>query len=155
MLIRWFQKLGCRANISVEFALISVFILLPLFSGGANYMEVICAQSQLTTALQSLYYFAWANPSIATNTADLDDIITMLNAQSFNQIQLSSATLTYGCIPASSSNPTYSTTPCSNGQTQETLVNYQVTSNVSLPLALTLGLKKPYTLTMSGNVQIQ
>ena len=155
MLIRWFQKLDRRANISVEFALISVFILLPLFSGGANYMQVICAQSQLNTALQSLYYFAWANPSIATNTADLGDIITQLNAQSFNQIQLSSATLSYDCITAPSTIPTYSTTPCGTGQTQETLVNYQITGNVSLPLALTLGLKNPYTLTMSGKVQIQ
>ena len=86
--------------------------------------------------------------SIATNTTDLGDIITLLNAQSVNQIQLTSATLTYGCITAHSSIPTYSATPCSSGQTQETLVSYQVKSNVSLPLAMTLGLSNPYTLAL-------
>jgi hypothetical protein len=114
MLIRQLHKLGRRANVSVEFALISVFVLLPLFSGGANFMEIICAQSQLNTALQSLYYFAWANPSIATNTSDVAEISTLINTQSLNQIKLSSATITYGCTSPSSSIPTYSTNPCSS-----------------------------------------
>jgi Flp pilus assembly protein TadG len=155
MLKRQPRKLGRRANVSVEFALIAIFILLPLFSGGTNFMEIIYAQSQLNTTLQSLYYFAWANPSIATNTADLNSIITQINAKSFEQIRLSSATITYGCITSSSSIPTYSTIACSSGQTQQTLANYRVTSSVVLPLPLSCGLSNPYALAVSGKVQIR
>ena len=54
-----------RGNVSIEFALVSVFVLLPLFAGGTDFVLIMSAQAQLRTALQALDYFAWTNPGDA------------------------------------------------------------------------------------------
>ena len=61
--MRQFQQLAAylrrrRGSVSVEFALVSVFILGPLFGGGADFVVIMAAQAQLRTAVQALDYFA-------------------------------------------------------------------------------------------------
>jgi hypothetical protein len=151
-----------RASASVEFALTASLLLLPLLLGGADLLAVISAQAQLNTALQSLYYFAYTNPSAANNTTDAGYIITLINAASVFQISLpatttagtSNAALSYGCFTPPSTTITYQTTACTAGQTQQTLVTYQVTTTITLPFAFP-GLANPLTLNAAGTVQVQ
>jgi len=161
MLIR---QLGAArgASASVDFALTASFVLLPMLLGGADYMSVITAQAQLNTALQSLYYFAYTNPSSASNTTDAGYIITLINAASLYKITLpaklssgsANASISYGCFTPPSTTITYQSSACSSGQTQQTLVTYQVTTTVSLPFPVP-ALSSPLPLSASGTVQVQ
>jgi Flp pilus assembly protein TadG len=151
-----------RANVSVEFALIVSFFLLPLMLGLADFLAVICAQAQLNTALQALYYFAYTNPSEAGSTTDAGFIISLINQASVYKITLpstmssgaSNASLSYGCFTPPSTAITYQTGTCSASQTQQTLVAYQVKTTVTLPFPLPI-LSNPMSLTASGKTQVE
>jgi Flp pilus assembly protein TadG len=159
MLIRHLQKLGRRASVSVEFALISTFFLLPLFAASADLIKMVAAQSQLNTALQALYYFAWTNPSAAANNTDIDNIVALINATSFHQINTpptsaaTTSTTTICLTPPS----TYTASPCSAGQTPQTqtFVTYKITSSAFLPFPIPLHLGSQFSLSASGQIQIQ
>jgi Flp pilus assembly protein TadG len=158
MLIERLIRRGRRASVAVEFALVSVFLLLPLLAGGSDFVVLLSAQAQLNTALQALDYFGWTNPSAATNTADIQSIISAIDQGSVYNIPTAnlSATTSFGCF-SSSANPvviTDQTTPCTGTQTQQTLVTYKVTASIFLPLPLP-GLKSPFRLSATGTIQIQ
>ncbi|HEY1857558.1 hypothetical protein [Acidocella sp.] len=155
-----------RGNVSIEFALVSVFILLPLFAGGTDFVLIMSAQAQLRTAFQALDYFAWTNPGNATNLTEAGYIISLINRQSDYQVTLpttlssggANGGISYGCFtpPISSSAAiTYQATTCSSAQTQQTLVTYQVTTRVFLPIPLPGILSSPYRLSVSGKIQVQ
>jgi Flp pilus assembly protein TadG len=145
-----------RGSVSVEFALVSLFILLPLFGGGADFVLIMTAQAQLRTAVQALDYFAWTNPDEANNPTDAGFVINLINQHSDYQITLSNGALSFNCLssPATSTQTqlsTFSSTACPTGQTQRTFVTYQVTTNVFLPIPLP-GLS---SLNATSTVQIQ
>jgi hypothetical protein len=154
-----------RASITVEMAITSVMVLLPLFAGGADFLSLIAAKSQMNAALQSFYAYAWNNPQQATSTSQLGGILAAVNQRSLPQITFPDGKtdgtttyqpqLTYRCsIPPATSFTTQST-PCPTTDTQQTLVTYNLSATVTLPLPLPVGLTSPYTLTTSGQVEIQ
>jgi hypothetical protein len=129
-----------RASVSVEFALVSVMVLLPLLAGGADFVELISAQSQLDASLQSLYAFAWNSPASATNTAQLNGVLGLVNAHLFSQVSLGSA-------------PALSYQTAASGQ--ETFVTYHLAATVNLPVPVPYILGSSFALAASGSVQIQ
>jgi Flp pilus assembly protein TadG len=158
-----------RASASVEFALIAVFILLPLIAGVSDFVVVISAQAQLNTALQALYYFAYANPTTAvaytsaSTIAYQSYIISQINSSSDYQIALKpngsyNSTLTYYCVTTSSGtiSSVYTAPPtCAANQTEQIYVNYTVTASVNVPFPGPLKLSNPFALSATGGVQVQ
>jgi Flp pilus assembly protein TadG len=156
-----------RGSVSLEFALVSVFILLPLFAGGADFVLVMAAQAQLRTAIQALDYFAWTNPDEANNMTDAGYIISLINQRSDYQITLpatlstggANGALSYSCFtPPATAGTTVSPpspTTCPSTQTQQTLVTYQVTARVFLPVPLPGILSSPEKLSVTSTIQVQ
>jgi Flp pilus assembly protein TadG len=154
-----------RGSVSVEFALVSVFFLGPLFGGGADFVVIMAAQAQLRTAVQALDYFAWTNPGEANNLKDAKLIIGLINQHSDYQITLpatlsaggANGALSFSCFtpPATANTTPTSPSPatCPSTQTQLTLVTYQVTTNVFLPAPLP-GIF-PSQLSVTSTVQIR
>jgi Flp pilus assembly protein TadG len=156
-----------RGSVSLEFALVSVFILLPLFAGGTDFVLIMSAQAQLRTAIQALDYFAWTNSDEANNMTDAGYIVSLINQQSDYQITLPAAlstgsangSISYRCFtpPATASTAISAPSPtvCPTTQTQQTLVTYQVTTRVFLPVPLPGILSSPENLSATSTVQIQ
>lgn len=151
-----------RASVSVEFAVIASFFLLPLLLGVADFMCAMTAQAQLNTALQSLYYFAYTNPNSANSITDAGFIIALINKASVYKITLpatlasgaANGAISYGCFTPPSTTITYQTSACSSSQTQQTMVTYQVTTTVTLPFPLP-GVSNPLSLSASGKTQVE
>ncbi len=129
-----------RASVSVEFALVAVMILLPLFAGGVDFMELISAQSQLDASLQSLYAFAWNSPGSATNASQVNGILAVVNAHSLPQVSLGAA-------------PSLSYQTAASGP--QTFVTYNLATTVNLPVPVPYLLGSSFALAASGTVQIQ
>jgi Flp pilus assembly protein TadG len=151
-----------RANVAIEFAVCAVFLLLPLLAGSADIIVVLSAQAQLNTALQAIDYFAYTNPTSATNATEAGYIVSLINnASNFRVVLpatmtsgLANGATSYGCFspPANTATViTYQTTACAGGQTQLTYVTYQVTATVSLPFPVPLN--NPYSLSATTKVQ--
>lgn len=161
-------RFGRRASVSVEFALISVFFLMPLLAGAVDFACIVNARAQLNTALQALIYYAWTNNSAAQSNAGTTSggettLITAINSASIFHITYSSSSssLKYACVtssngsytvPATLNNYTASST-CSSG-TLQLFIQYTITANVGLPLPLPLSLANPYPLTVTGTAEI-
>jgi Flp pilus assembly protein TadG len=154
--------LARRASVSVEFALVAVFFLFPLFAGAMDFVEIFAAQSQANAALQSLYFFALSNPGQANSNTQANAVVGLINAHSLNKVVFPATTssgavngaLSYGCISATGV-ITASTGTCATG-TLQTSVTYQVTSSVSLVLPLSIfGFSNPFRVSSSGTIQIQ
>jgi Flp pilus assembly protein TadG len=161
---------GRRANVSVEFALISVLFLLPLVTGAADLICVVNARAQLNTALQAMMFYAWSNPTAAQNntasttTAAEATIIDAINSAPSNF----HVTLNLGAVPGSYSNLTYycvtpgtpySITPsgsatCASG-TLQVFAQFTVSTNVNLPFPIPLKLVNPFPVSSTGSAQIK
>jgi Flp pilus assembly protein TadG len=130
-----------RAAISVEMALVSVFLFFPLITGLADLLFIVAAKYQLNGAQEALYAYAWNNPTDATDTAALTAaVLNAINQRSLPQVQLTSAA--------------YNVATPQWGQAGQTVtVSYTLVSQVSLPLSF--GLPNPYTISASGSVQLQ
>jgi hypothetical protein len=150
------RRLGRRASVAVEFALMSVFVLMPLFAGGSDLVILLAAQSQLNTSLQSLYYFAWTNPSTATSTSYVNYTLNLISNAAIYKVTSAAAPVTsYGCITAGSTTVTYQSGTCASGQIQQTLVTYKVQTTVNLPAPIPFAFSNPMTLTATGKIQTQ
>lgn len=157
---RWWRT--AKASASVEFAIVSGIVLLPLLLGAADFISVITAQAQLNTALQALFFYAYTNPTSASNATDAGYIITLMNAASVFTISLpgtmssgsANASLSYGCFTSPSTVITYQTTACGSGQTQQTLVTYQVSTSILLTFPFPT-LSNPMHLSATGTIQVQ
>jgi hypothetical protein len=151
-----------RASASVEFALVAGFLLLPLLLGSCDFLAILTAEAQLNTALQSLYYFAYTNPTEASNLTDAGYVIGLIDKASIFQISLpatmssggANAATSYGCFTPPATTITYQTSACAATQTQQTLVKYQVSTSVGLPFPLPY-LSNPVTLKAAGTVQVE
>lgn len=163
-LIGTIRQLGRRGNVSVELAIISVLVLFPILAGGADFLELIAAKSQLNAALPAFYTFAWNNPASATDTTQLGAILNMLNQHDTAPITFADGktdsstttppTVTYGCsVPPAA--PVMQSTPCPAADTQEEFVSYKVISKITLPLPVPFALTSPFLLTASGQIEIQ
>jgi len=155
-----------RASMSVELALTSIFVLLPMLAGGADFVDLMCARSQLNATLRSLYAYAWNNPATAANTAQLAAILAIVNQHSLPQVTFpdgkadASTTyvpaLSYGCVVPPSTTVSFQAMPCPTGsQQQQLMVTYSIISSVALPVPFPFGLANPFLLTATGQVEIQ
>ncbi len=146
----------------MEFALVATFLLVPLFLGGTDLVQIISAQAQLNTSLQSLYLFAFANPTVANSTGNISAVVTLINSQATHKIVFpatmsngnTNGTITYDCT-TSAGVQTASTqaATCPNGQTKQAFVTYQVNTNVTM--AVPVFHANPFPLSATGSVEIQ
>jgi len=154
-----------RANISVEMALVSTFVLMPVVAGGADFLQLIAAKAKLNAAMPAFYAFAWNNPGSASNVSQLAGILSIINQQSgppvtFPDGLATAATsyrpaVSYGCSVPPSTAQTMQASPCPAADTQAEYVTYHVVSNVVVSLPLPFGLSAPTLLGVSGQVQVQ
>lgn len=137
-----------RANISVELALVAVFIFLPLLAGLSDVLFIVAAKYQLNSAREALYAFAWNNPAEATDTTQLGNVLAHVNQHSLPQVTLTSEA--YGYDTKDYTSPPWGVAG------QSVTVTYQVTSTVALPVPMPFkGWSNPFTVSSSGTVQLQ
>jgi hypothetical protein len=129
-----------RASISVEMALVSVFLFFPLLAGLADFLFIVAAKYQLNGAQEALYAYAWNNPANAANTQQLQNVLAVINHNSLPQVSLSSAAYNVA-------------TPQWGAAGQTVTVTYTLVSAVSLPVSF--GMPNPFTVSSSGSVQLQ
>jgi hypothetical protein len=154
-----------RASITVEMALTASLALLPLFAGGADFVTLVAARSQMNAALNAFYAFAWNNPGQATNTTQLAAILTQINNHSLPQVTFPDGKadntttyqpqLSYLCSQPPSTTQTTQSTACPSQDLQQTLVTYNLAATIKLPVPLPLGLTSPYAMSTSGQIEIQ
>lgn len=160
-----FRRLGHKGSVAVEFALVSSLFLLPLFIGASAFVIIIGAKAQLNTTLQSLYYFAWTNPSSANDQTQLSELVGAINSGSIFSINFpatmangtTNGSFSYVCVtPGATPSFTAATGPglCSKTQVQQTFVTYEVNTTVSLPVKIP-SLSNPLTLTVKGQIETQ
>ena len=161
---------GRRANVSVEFALVTVLFLLPLVAGAADLICIINARAQLNTALQAMLLYAWSNPAAAQNntagtttSAEAAIIAAINTAPSTFHVTLNPGTaagsysnLSYYCV---TSGTPYSVAPsasatCASG-TLQIFTSFTVSTNVTLPFPLPVKLVSPFPVSSTGSAQIK
>ncbi len=160
--LRRLRRRATAGSVTVEFAIISLFILGPLLAASADFIVIIAAKAQLNTALQALYYFAETNTALATNSSEANTIITTINNGSIYALSMP-ATLTsgaanpsvsYSCYTTGAAAPTFSTpstSACASTLSALTLANYKITASVTLPFPVP-GLASPMSLAVEGAV---
>ena len=68
MIMRRLRRGGQRGSVTIELALVTALFLLPLTVGSVDMLFVLTQRFQMHRALQSLYFYAWANPNNANNS---------------------------------------------------------------------------------------
>ena len=129
-----------RASVSVEMALVTVFLFFPLLAGLTDILFIVAAKYQLNGAQQALYAYAWNNPASATNLTQLQSVLNNINKNSLPQVTLSS----YAYNVA---------TPQWGQGGSSVSVTYTLVSTVALPVPV--GFTNPFTVSTSGSVQLQ
>jgi hypothetical protein len=148
--------LGRKANVTVEFALLAVFFLLPLMAVCADFVCVINARAQLNTALQALIYYAWSTGSGASGTQGNETgIIGAINAASDFHITYVPGTMKYACVTGSAGNYTVpaalsTSTACATGNNLFYYEQYTLTTNVTVPFPVPFHFANPYPLSVTG-----
>ncbi len=129
-----------RASVSVEMALVTVFLFFPLLAGLTDILFIVAAKYQLNGAQQALYAYAWNNPTSATDPNQLQNVLNNINQHSLPQVTLSSYA--------------YSVATPQWGQGGTSVsVTYTLVSKVALPVPV--GFTNPFTVSTSGSVQLQ
>jgi len=164
------KTLGRRANVSVEMALTSVFVLLPLFAGGADFLYLVAARSQLNSMLPAFYTYAWNNPASAANTAQLSGVLAQINQHSATAVTFPDGksdststyvpTVQYSCTTYNATTGAATTTApgptaCPTAAAQQETVTYTVMSKIPVPVPLPFALPGLFTMQATGQVQIQ
>jgi hypothetical protein len=149
---------GRRGSVSVELALVSAFFLLPLTLGSIDMLYVLTQRFQMHRALQSLYFYAWSNPSNAGNQTDVQSALTTAAQSTIAGVTLASApTTTYDCASnQQSASPSALTTTqptCSTTNPLQTFVTYSITATVKLPVPIP-GFATSYPLNLTGTIQV-
>lgn len=162
---RWHRIGERRGTVSVEFALVSVFFLLPLLLVCWDGMFVLIERYQINVDLHDLYYFAWSNPHQATVTASVTDFLTALNRDAAAPVTLPSGfqpSLSYDCLRSDGSTSPATQSAANNGTqleacstgTLETMATYQLTAIVDLPVPIP-GFSGPIILNAGGTIRIE
>jgi Flp pilus assembly protein TadG len=162
------RRLGrdSKANIAVEFALISVLFLLPLLAVAADSVSLLNARAQLNTTLEAFMYYALANNANAianvgvTSGSTVGEVVllTAINSATTFRVTYSSSTLYYNCVGSTGYQNTALTpyasgsTPCTNGTypTLARFIQYNLSTTVVLPVPVPLKIVNPVTLRVTG-----
>lgn len=163
-----------RASISVEFALITTFFLLPLFGGSIDMVQYISAKNQLNTALQSLYYYALtyvpgsytpgvaptqlADPSTIVSATNTNEVLALMANKPLPLSLVSDPTITYYCLDQSGNKiaaPGNQNNACTSQYPYEQIdVQYNIKTQVNFIIPVPFVKSNPTTLTATGSVQI-
>jgi hypothetical protein len=147
-----------RGSVSVELALVSALFLLPLTLGSIDMLYVLTQRFQMHRALQSLYFYAWSNPSNAGNQSDVTSALATAAQNTISGVMLASAPATsYDCASnQQSARPSALTTSqptCSTTNPLQTFVTYSIIATVHLPVPIP-GFATNYPLTLTGTIQV-
>jgi len=161
---RLHRHVGSRhGSVAIELGLVVSFFLLPMTLGCVDFFYLLTSRQEINTTMQSFDTFAWANPVIATDTQDLNDLLDQTNAGLFAPIGLlSTPGLSFGCLQNNGTTTAASgSTTNSNGETfavcsagiPETFVTYRLGVSVPLPVAFP-GLSNPAPVTLQGTIRL-
>lgn len=143
-----------RGSVSVELALIVSLFLFPLIAATLDSLFVLVLRYQANQAIQSVYLFAWANPSASTNSSSISNVLSLASSSDLAAFSLVSApTTTTTCLQTDGSSTASSNGACSSGTTQ-TNVTYQIAATAQLPIPL-LVFPAKYNYTLVGTVTVQ
>jgi Flp pilus assembly protein TadG len=155
-----------RGAIAVEFALVLVFILFPLIAGCWDVLAAINMQTQLNTALRTLYYYAWSNPPQADNMTALHALLAQIDLPNSSEtattstISFNTATLPYCYVPTGTAPCAGTPAPCAGllppqntAPTPPVYVCYHLQAPVSFPVAIP-PFTNVLTLSAAGAVRI-
>lgn len=159
-MLSWRRRYGTKASVAVEFALVSTFLLLPLFAGGADFVEIISGQGVLNTTLQEMALYAYTNPTSA-NASYASVVLAYNNIATTHQMTLPATTsngtpnfgTTYDCLNAAGATAAYGSS-CPAGYTKRTFVSIQLTSSINLSAPVPF-LPNPFPLQASAKIQVQ
>lgn len=133
------QKLrnDIRGSISLEFALVTTFILIPLILVGFDALFLLIGYEQLGQVTHSVVMYAWSFPSDANNQQDINEVIAANIQNAIGSIHLVTApSESFDCLQSDgSSTAAASDGTCTTGQ-PETLVSYQIVLTLQLPITL-------------------
>lgn len=151
--IRWTSR-SRRGSVSVELALIVTLFLFPLIAGTLDSLFVLVLRYQANQAIQSVYLFAWANPSASTNSSSISSVLNLASASDLAPFSLVSApTTTTTCLQTDGSSTATSNGACSSGTTQ-TNVTYHIVASAQLPIPLLI-FPATYNYNLVGTVTVQ
>ena len=150
-----------RASVSLEFALVSVFFLLPLLLICWDGMVLCAERYQVNADLHDLYYFAWSNPNQASSFDAVNNVLTALNQNAISEVVQYWGYwphLSYACLQSNGSTTSANqnndgTYSCSSG-TLETMVTYKLSAYLNLPVPMP-GFGNEVTINAGGTVRIK
>lgn len=153
------------ASVSLELALVSTLFLVPLLIFTTDGFFAFAAKTQTESALQSLFFYGWSDPTDATDLTSLQKILNEVNQHSTIRISFApnyQPQYSYACLTDSGDTVAAQSTSGSNGATQETcssgsletFVRYDLVASVPLTLPFP-GVPNPMTVNVGGSVRVQ
>jgi hypothetical protein len=149
----WTPK-SCRGSVSVELALIVSLFLFPLIACTLDSLFVLVLRYQANQAIQSIYFFTWANPGQSTNSSSISNVLKLASSSDLAPFYLVSApSTTTTCLQTDGSSTASSNGACSSG-TPQTNVTYNIVATAQLPIPL-LVFPAKYDYNLVGTVTVQ
>jgi uncharacterized protein (UPF0333 family) len=156
--LKWKRK---RGSVSIELALVIALILFPLIAGCLDALYILIVRYEANQALQSVYLFAWSNPSDASSGPSIQDVLNLDNQSALATFKLGSAPSTSSsCLLTSTSSVGNEGTSlngvCPTGTTGilQTNVSYQIVTSIDFPIPFIV-FAQNYQFSISGQIVIQ
>ena len=156
--MRRLRRTGQRGSVTIELALVTALFLLPLTVGSVDMLFVLTQRFQMHRALQSLYFYAWANPNNANNQGQVSNALSVAAQNTIADVTLATAPVTtYDCASnqqSSNPSPPSSNQPsCSSSDPLQTFETYSIQATVNLPVPIP-GFASAYPLHLTGTIQV-
>ena len=155
--MRRLRRTGQRGSVTIELALVTALFLLPLTVGSVDMLFVLTQRFQMHRALQSLYFYAWANPNNANNHSQVSNALSVAAQNTISNVSLSSLAPSYDCASnqqSSNPSPPSSNQPsCSSSNPLQTFETYSIQATVNLPVPIP-GFASAYPLHLTGTIQV-
>ena len=143
-----------RGSVSIELALVVSLFLFPLTAGCLDSLYLLVVRYQANQVIQSIYLFAWANPTQSNNSISISNVINLDNKSALEPFSLAEApATTTTCLQSDGSSTPATNGTCASG-TPQTNVSYNVIATIKMPVPLPVfGNNYPYQIT--GTITIQ
>lgn len=156
-----------RGSISVELALLALFVLLPLLAAVWDFGLALKTQAQLDNALAAAIQFAWSSPSNAVNARSIS-LAAQAAYGSGPSLTVANPVISYGCVqPGVAGSLAYAVTPEVNSsvtcpaatssapaQTLATFITVSLSASVAFPVPLPV-LGDSISLSVTGTARTQ
>ncbi len=151
----WHLKPGSRrGSVSVELALVVSLFLFPLTAGCLDSLFLLIVRYQANQVIQSIYLFAWANPTQSNNSISIGNVINLDNKSALEPFSLAEApAATTTCLQSDGSSTPATNGTCSSG-TPQTNVTYNVTAIIKMPVPLPV-FGNDYRYQITGTITVQ